>query len=168
MRHINAEIKSPQHCSDSEIAAFSCFVRKGAEVDPTGLKGRIRRAKALAFLYVNRTLVGVAALKQPNEGYRDKVFKAADAALDASSFGLELGWVFVPEEHRGKHYSRVVSAAAVGQADGHLVFSTTRSDNVQMQRTLEHLKFERAGRPYRSERGRHELVLYVTPPNKRL
>jgi len=67
MRHINAEIKSPQHCSDSEIAAFSCFVRKGAEVDPTGLKGRIRRAKALAFLYVNRTLVGVAALKQPNE-----------------------------------------------------------------------------------------------------
>lgn len=167
MRHVNAEIKEPQLCSDAEIAAFSCFVRQGGEVEPAGLEGRIRRAKALAFLYVNRSLVGVAALKQPDKRYRDKVFKAAGASVDATSCGLELGWVFIPEEHRGKHYSRVVSAAAVGQAGGALVFSTTRSDNIPMQRTLEHLKFERVGEPWPSQRGGHKLVLYVTSPIKR-
>lgn len=167
MRRVNAEIKQPQLCSDADIAAFSCFVRQGGEVVAAGIEGRVRRAKALVFLYADGTLVGIAALKQPGQGYRDGVFKDAGVSKNAGPFGLELGWVFVPIEHRGKHYSRVVSAAALGQADGSPVFATTRSDNEPMQRTLEHLNFKKVGHTWASKRAEHKLVLYVTLPNKR-
>ncbi len=167
MRQVNAEIMRPQLCSDAEIGAFCCFIRQGGEVDIAGLEGRVRQAKALVFLYVDRTLVGVAALKQPGKNYRDKVFKAAGVSDNSATFGLELGWVFVRPEHRGKHYSLVVSSAAIGQADGAPIFATTRTDNVNMNGTLEYLVFKKVGITWSSIDGEHKLVLYVLKPIKR-
>ena len=112
MRRVHTEIRRPNGCSDSEIAAFCCFVRHGGEVEEVGLERKVRQARALCFLYVDDTLVGVAALKQPTERYRNNVFKKAAVPQDAALFDLELGWVYVPLEYRGKRYSEVLSAAA--------------------------------------------------------
>jgi|SRR5208337_1817229 len=161
MRRVNTEIRRPDGCSDSEIAAFCCFVRQGGEVEAAGLEGRVRRAKALAFLYVGSTLVGVAALKQPVQAYRNRVFKKAGMPQEAASFDLELGWVYVLPEHRGKHYSEVLSAAVRSQSDGAPVFATTRSDNVAMQKALERLKFRKVGDPYSSADSERTLLLYA-------
>src|SRR2546426_6032253 len=142
MRRVKTEIRQARRCTDAEIAAFCCFVRQGDEVDPRGLEGRVRqRGKALVFLYVDNVLVGVGALKKPDKRYRDDVFLSAGVPKESSAFDLELGWVSVPEEHRGRHYSRVLSVAAMTQADGAATFATTRADNPAMQRTLEHLGF---------------------------
>jgi ribosomal protein S18 acetylase RimI-like enzyme len=171
MRRVGTEIRTPEHCSDAEIAAFCCFVRQGGEVEEEGLEGRVRRAKALVFLYVGGTLVGVAALKQPSRRHRDGVFKKAAVSQCASSFALELGYVYVLPEYRGKHYSEVLSAAAKSQSDNAPIFATTRSDNERMQKTLERLEFKRIGDTYDSERsdsaGRtHKLLLYVKSAEK--
>ena len=171
MRRVNTEIREPDGCSDAEIAAFCCFVRQGGEVEERGLEDRVRRAKALAFLYVSGTLVGVAALKQPNQRYRDGVFKKAKVSQCTALFDLELGWVYVLPEYRGKHYSAVLSAAAKSQSNNASIFATTRSDNKPMQKTLERLGFKRIGNTYDSTRldstGRkYELQLYVTLADK--
>jgi GNAT superfamily N-acetyltransferase len=164
MRRVNTEIRHPSGCSDGEIAAFCCFVRQGGEVGALGLEGRVRQAKALSFLYVDGTLVGVAALKQPDPGYRSKVFKKAGVPKDAPLPDFELGWVYVQPDRQGKGYSLVLSSAAKTQSDGAPIFATTRSDNAAMQKTLERLKFRRIGDSYPSEDGERTLLLYVTSP----
>jgi GNAT superfamily N-acetyltransferase len=168
MRRVAAKVKQPLGCTDAEIAAFCCFVRQGGEVEPEGLEDRARRARALVFLYVDSVLVGVAALKRPTAAYRDCVFRNAGVSQKASPFRFELGWVFVPPEHRGRGYSRVIAGAAMSQTDGALAFATTRADNTLMQKTLKHLGFARLGGSWKSKRGEHELVLYIVPPNNRL
>jgi RimJ/RimL family protein N-acetyltransferase len=79
----------------------------------------------------------------------------------AASFDVELGWVYVLPEHRGKHYSEVLSAAANSQSDGAPVFATTRSDNIAMQKALERLQFRRVGDPYWSADNKRTLMLYA-------
>jgi len=167
MRQLNTEIRQPQSCNDFDIAAFCSLVRQGGEVEVDGLEERVRTARALAFLYIDRALAGIAALKQPNRRHRDGVFIAAGLA-NAADFAFELGWVFVPPEHRGRGYSWIVSAAALSQADGISTFATTRLDNVPMQKTLSRLSFNRAGDAWASSRGEYQLVLYVTSPSQRL
>jgi len=167
MRRVNTEIKTPDGCSDAEIAAFCCFVCQGGAVEKRGLEGRVRQAKALAFLYVGDTLVGVAALKQPLPRYRDDVFKKATASQCATLFNLELGWVYILPEHRGKHYSEVLSAAAKSQSYNTPIFATTRLDNKPMQNTLERLGFKKIGDTYDSKcrdstGSKYKLLLYVT------
>jgi RimJ/RimL family protein N-acetyltransferase len=120
----------------------------------------------LVFLYVDRVLVGVAALKRPTATHRDSAFRGAGSPADASAFRLELGWAFVPLEYRRKGYSRVLASAAMSQADGAPAFATTRADNTAMKTTLEHLGFAQLGRAWKSKRGVHKLVLYVALSNK--
>jgi RimJ/RimL family protein N-acetyltransferase len=156
------EAKQPVDCTDAEIAAFCCLVRRGGEVEFQGLEKRARRARVLVFLYVDRVLVGIAAVKRPGAAYRDGVFRSAGVSERASSFELELGWVFVPLEYRGKHYSLVAAQAAMSRANDAEVFATTRADNVAMQRTLQRAGFRRLGDSWTSKRGDNQLVLYVT------
>lgn len=157
----SAEIKRPGVCSKEEISAFCSAVRNGGEVSSKGLDERVRRAQALVFLYVDGTIVGVAALKQPGVAYRNDVFRKAEVPRIAGQFSLELGWVYVFPKHRGKGYSEVLSSAAVAQSGGAPVFATTRVDNTPMQKTLERVDFERVGHSYRSTRGDYRLQLYV-------
>jgi GNAT superfamily N-acetyltransferase len=163
MPRVDPVIIRPWLCTESEIATFCHLVRQGEEVQRQGLEARIRRAKALVLLHVDRQVVGVAALKQPAKTYRDGVFRKAGVANAAVSFDLELGWVFVLPAHRGKQYSRILSAAALSRSERKPTFATTRADNIAMQRTLEHLAFRRLGDSWRSDRGqRPRLLLYVT------
>ncbi len=164
MARVIAETKSPAGCADAEIAAFCCYVRQGGEVESAGLEDRVRDARALVFVYVDRALVGVAALKRPSATHRDGKFSAAGVSAIKSRYGLELGWVFVPPEHRGKGYSHTLVTAAMSPADNAPVFATTRADNAAMHRGLERTGFVRAGKSWKSKRGEYELVLYVAPP----
>jgi GNAT superfamily N-acetyltransferase len=156
------EIKAPKDCSDAEVAAFSCLVRQGGEVESKGLERRVRAARALAFLYVkDGALAGVAALKRPTTKHRDDVFGSAGTPEERAPYSLELGWVFVAEDHRGKGYSRALAQAALRYAAEAPMFATTREDNGRMQTTLSRLGFQRLGNAWKSARGNYNLVLFV-------
>lgn len=160
---VASEMKQPSGCAEAEVAAFCALVRQGGEVDAGGLEARVRRAHTLAFTRVDGVLVGVAALKHPAATYRDGAFCGARCSDQASMFALELGWVFVSPEHRGRGYSRVVGECALSQGHGAQTFATTRADNVPMHKTLAHLGFTRLGDSWKSKRGDCDLVLYITP-----
>lgn len=163
MSRVELVITEPERCTKTELHQFCELVRQGGAVESHGLENRVRKAQALVFLHVDGETVGIAAIKNPSAGYRDDVFRKAGVPQAGNQFHLELGWVFVLPDHRGKGYSLILSAAAMSQAERKPTFATTRLDNLAMQRTLEHLGFTRLGDSWQSTRGnKPRLVLYVT------
>jgi len=155
-------LKQPAACTEPERRAFERLVRQGFDGSDETLPDRILAASCLAFRYApDGELVAVAGLKQPGEAYRREVFAKADARLDGAEFELELGWVYVVPEHRGKGIARELCRLLLERERDSRVFSTTRPDNAPMIRILFALGFARAGRPY--ARRDEVLALFVRP-----
>lgn len=155
-----AHFKEPIACTEGELREFARLVRQGFEVAAEDLNGRIRDAKWLAFYYAaGDTLAAVAALKAPNERYRDDVFKEADGSVGPADYKLELGWVFVVPAHRGNRIAERLSQLLLARVPTSCVFATTRPNNISMIRILLALGFARAGKPY--PRRNEELVLFL-------
>jgi GNAT superfamily N-acetyltransferase len=153
--------KTPQQCTNIEIGAFIAFIRAGGEVAIQGLNERIRGAASLVFVRTEGMVVGVAALKIPQESYRRRVSTDSGAPLAATNFPYELGWVFVSPEYRGNGLSLLLSQAALRECKGFGVFATSRTDNVAMHKQLLKLGFVAVGHPYTSGRGKHSLQVFA-------
>ena len=159
---MNASIKKPSECTAQELTAFEAMVRKGNEVNPAGLSKRIQNAAFLMFIFEDdSSLIGVSALKHPNPGYREDAFTRARSELHPDDYGLELGWIFVAESHRGRGLSRELVERLVTCAETDRIYATTREDNLPMQRTNKRCGFHLEGSPYPSKQGNYTLVLYV-------
>ncbi len=154
-------VKSPDECSSEEIDKFCELVQRGEEVDPLGLTDRAKKAVALVFLVSSNELVGVAALKKPNIGYKTGLFQKAAATVPVEEFALELGWVYVVPAHRGKGLSQNLVEAVLNRAERQNVFATSRTDNEAMHRTLVKFGFAKEGNPYRSGMGEHNLEFFI-------
>ena len=64
-------LRVPAECSGRELKALESLVKLGGEVNPNGLRNRIENAHFLAWVTEDGgEIVGVAALKKPNENYR--------------------------------------------------------------------------------------------------
>jgi len=136
---------------------FGNFVLTGGEVTAVGLDARIREAWSLVLAVSDGCLVGTAALKNPDAAYQRRVFENAKAHLSLEDFPLELGWVLVSKEHRGHGVSgKLVDALLDGVTLG--VYSTSRSDNVPMHRTLQRFDFMQHGQSYPSKQNRKALL----------
>lgn len=154
-----AHIKEPIACTEDERREFARLVRQGFE-GAQGLDRRIRDAKWLAFYYAaGDTLAAVAALKAPNERYRNDVFKQADTPASPADYQLELGWVFVVAIHRGNRIGEWLCRQLLARVPTSRVFATTRPNNISMIRILLALGFARTGKPY--PRRNEELVLFL-------
>ena len=148
--------------SESELTKFCELVRAGGEDESEGLERRVQQAKSLVFLKVDKQIVGVAAIKQPRNTYRDRVFRSAGVREAACQFQLELGYIFVKPEYRGQRYSYVLSVLAMSQADRKAIYATTRQNNLLMKKTLERLEFRCVGDSWQSDIDENNrLVLYV-------
>ena len=154
--------KVPADCTIEEIGAFCDLVRKGNEVEPDGLEGRVRRAWILAFGRVDKLLAAVAAIKRPNPGYRAGVFSKSESGLKPEEFVVELGWVMVDEGFRRRGFGRRVMDSLIGSL-GQNVYTTSRSTNSDMHGLLTAYGFKRAGKAWRSDRGAYDLVLHIKP-----
>lgn len=154
-------VKSPSDCTNIEIGAFIAFVRAGGEVSIQGLAEHIRGAAALVFARVDGSVVGVAALKQPQASYRRRVSSESGAPISAAEFPYELGWVYVLPEARGKGLSHLLSQAALAEGKGAGVFATSRTDNIAMHRTLAKVGFVATGNSFVSGRGKHSLQVFI-------
>jgi GNAT superfamily N-acetyltransferase len=166
-------VRKPSECFETELGLFEASVRKGGEVTGTGLRERIKRAKWLVFLYErDNVLAGVAALKKPNVGYKERVFKKANSQEDSKGFTYEAGWIFVEEQFRGRKYSRLLLEEVLKLAGDKRIYATTRQNNTAMQRTNLHCGLVQSGHPYPSGQGDYDLMLYTShstqlepPPN---
>jgi len=155
-------IKLPNECLDQEINEFISLVNQGGEVDPSGLKERVRRAKNLFFLK-DPSLVAVSAIKRFYQQYKNSIFRKAGCSDIASSYKLEMGWMYAKPESRGKGFGRKLLEAMINQLNGASVYTTIRSNNHIMQHMLSSHGFNRVGTEYPSSRGNYKILLYVGP-----
>jgi GNAT superfamily N-acetyltransferase len=161
---INIVVKKPSDCSENELNSFEILVKKGGEVAAEGLRGRIKKAKWLIFLFENATtLAGVAALKSPNKNYKHSVFMKAESQEDPKEFTFEAGWIYVEEQFRGRKYSRQLLEKILKLAGDNHVYATTRENNKFMRHTNSRCGFKQSGHPYESESEteKYNLILYT-------
>lgn len=169
MEHIGKPVsKSPDICTDAEIAEFMAFVLAGEEVTQHGLEARVRSAFKLGFLREMQCLVGIAALKCPSKEYRMRIESASGTQIESSKFPYEFGWAFILPSARGKRYSSLITSAVLADAGSDGVFATSRADNHFMHSTLRRLGFLSSGKSYPSNRGAHELQLFIREPRNDL
>jgi predicted GNAT family N-acyltransferase len=155
--------REPEDCDEKEFGDFVSLVIAGGEVAPRGLESRVRRARQLIFLYTGQCLSAVAALKQPTDGYRKSVHRAAHIELDKKTYPFELGWAFVVPSARGKKYSIALTRAAVEAAARKGIFATSRVGNHAMHAALQACGFLAIGEAYSSSRGVYKLQVFVRP-----
>jgi predicted GNAT family N-acyltransferase len=151
----------PTDLSAADRAEFAALVRKGGEVKAEGLEDRIDRAASLVLLRHDGQLIGIAAVKNPYQSYRAKIARKSGIELPSDRFPFELGWVFVDEAFRGRHLSRNLVACALDFIDDVGIFATSRADNANMHRTMNHFGFEAQGRDFHSDGGDYQLRLFV-------
>lgn len=154
-------IKAPGDCTPEEISAFVALVVEGGEVASAGLHGRVQSAARLIFLPGSAGLLGVAALKHPEDRYRVRIAASSGVAVPASDFPYELGWVVVAPVARGLGHSSRLSLAALATAGDSGVFATSHTHNTRMHNTLNKLGFVPAGGAYPSSLGEHHIQLFL-------
>lgn len=153
--------KKPNDCSKAELENFKAFVLEGGEVSADGLETRIKKAESLLFLTQDGSLTGIAAVKNPERKYKQKVFKKAQANIEANQFLFELGWVFVLPSSRGAGFSHRLVEDALSVVSGQPIFATSRLNNMPMHRVLEAHGFFRHGKGYASRRSNQQVVLFI-------
>jgi len=155
------KIKEPSECSEKEIEDFYQKVIDGEQVDPFGLRDKIKRASLLAFHYEENTLVGIAALKRPNETYKKEVFRKAGVSKESDKYNLEIGWAYTTKEYRGRGIcSGLIQKLIVASASQN-IFATTKTDNLPMQKILKRNGFQKTGKSYQGRTSGYHLQLFA-------
>ena len=158
MEHV-FKVGMPANFSADEKLAFAALVEGAGEVEG-GLLQRLNEARSLVMLGPVSGLVGVAAIKQPPLNRRHRIFEKAGVDLDPKDFAYEFGWAVVAEDYRGKHYTGLITDAALGTIEASLVYSTSRTDKFAMHHTLEKRGFKRLGRDYPALREGDFIALF--------
>ncbi|HDH7822402.1 TPA: GNAT family N-acetyltransferase [Raoultella planticola] len=154
-------VKKPKCCNDAEIAIFEALVNEGGEVELAGLQERILRAELLIFIYDNDDqIVAVGAIKNPSKAYKSKTFERSGVS-GQDNYDFELGWLYVAEIARNKGYGHILMELICKQLTDKSCFATTRENNTAMQYLFNKFGFSKVGKPYKSKRGNHSLILYV-------
>lgn len=154
--------QSPAECSEKDLNAFEDLVNAGEEVFSGGLRKRIESARLLSLCKTPEgAVVGVAALKNPNPNYRDLVFKKSRSKEEASRWCVELGWIFVRSEFRGRRLVTRLVRELFSNYVPKGVYATAREKNDPIMPLLKRFRFDQSGHSYRSENGDYNLVLYI-------
>lgn len=162
MRFSSVVIRSPNDCLAAELDAFENIVKSGGEVNPNGLRTRIKDAYFLALLNdYNGAVIGVGALKRPDENYRYSIFRKACSKEEPSEYKTELGWIFLKKEFRGQSLSTLLINELL-MAGKHIpTYATVRVNNANMLAILGKFGFLQEGNAYPSDTGDYSLALYI-------
>lgn len=117
--------------SPDEAAEVARLVHAGGAVQGTieQIKGRVRNAHLFAIALWAGDVVGVAALKAPQQGYRDTLRQKTGVDLPAETYPAELGYVAISEACRGGRLSSLLMAELMSRPAGtEGVFATTKRD----------------------------------------
>jgi len=159
---MEVQIKSPAECTLNELEVFEKLVVEGGEVVAYGLRQRIRQAEALIFICEAECLA-VGAIKNPNNGYKARVFDKAGVTEGSGEYTYELGWLYVAFSARGRGFGHELMRAVTKFLDNESCYATTRVSNDSMHHLFSQYNFKRLGSTYQSDNG-YSLVLYASKP----
>lgn len=124
---------------------------------------RLSRTQMLLLFrdQANDRIVGVVALKTPSQKYRANKFAAAGVPITGFKMALELGYVVVAEDMRGRRLSGDL-VNAIKRCITEPVFATTDSNT--MKNNLTRSGFTMAGKEWQGQKAM--LSLWILTPCK--
>ncbi len=152
------KIIKPEDCSETEIQAFYDLVKSGNQVALINLEVKIRRAKVLAFAYIDDQLAGVASLKNQKQSYITKTFLKAKVPFKAKAYKTEMGYAVTAPDYRRMGISTKLIIELFKSTEETSFYATTKNDG--MRDLLEGLKFEKLGSSFLND-NEEILNLYV-------
>ena len=162
-REVNRWFGAFRDLSSDDQLSVARLVKDGGAISGTveEITQRLMQTRHLALLRVtlNNRIVGVAALKTPTKKYRADKFAAAGVTIAAYETALELGYVVVAEDMRGKKLSGDLCDAVAKEIRGP-AFATTDSNT--MKKNLQRSGFTRAGQEWQGRKG--ALSLWILTP----
>ena len=117
--------------SKDEVAEVAQLVHAGGAVNGTiqQIESRVRDAHVFIIATQGDEIVGVAALKSPQQGYRDTLWQKTGVDLSEGIFPAELGYVSVSKACRGGRLSSILMRELMSlPAGSEGVFVTTKRD----------------------------------------
>lgn len=130
------------------------LVEDGGAIEGTAEKiiTRLKRTRKLALLRVKATdrIIGVAALKTPNQRYREDKFAAAGVSIAGFETAPELGYVVIAEDMQGRRLSGGL-VEAIAKEIREPAFATTDSNT--MRNNLQRSGFTRVGQEWQGKKG---------------
>lgn len=145
-----------------QLAAAQLVVRGKAVIGTVDeLLARLRRTQFVALLRetAGGRIVAMAALKQPTATYRRGNFTAAGVPIATFEAALELGYVVIAPDMRGKQLSGGLVDTIVAQIT-EPTFATT--DSPTMRNNLKRSGFTRIGNEWQGKKGM--LSLWIIAP----
>lgn len=117
--------------SKEEVAEVAQLVHEGGAVNGSikRIEGRVRNAYLFVIALQAKHIVGVAALKAPQQVYRDMLRQKTGVDLSEDTYPTELGYVAISEACRGGRLSSLLMAELMSRPAGiEGVFVTTKRD----------------------------------------
>ena len=142
--------KHPRDCTPQELVSFAECVLRGGHVERDGLERRIMSAASLIFLMQESTVIGVAAIKNPDKSYLEFLEKTLKRKLPKKEFG----WCYLNPAYRGLGLCKQFCVVRGS------LFATVRTSNVAMRKVLISNGFKAKGE-YPSQRDRQAITLFV-------
>jgi hypothetical protein len=144
--------------SKVEIARFESIVKDAGEVSANAINGLLAHNPLLLFYPNTNEIQAVGALKIPNEGYRERIFKEK-ACVDIENIENleELGWIVSLNPGQGIGSFVTEQLALSGKS----IYATVREENKSIKGILLKNGFTQEGKAYNSERGDYKLLLFV-------
>lgn len=150
-------IDNASNFSKEEIASFKKIVLDAGEVSSATFDGLIEKNPLLLFHPNTKDIKAVGALKIPNQGYKERVFKESESKAKNSNFKYELGWVVCLDN--GKGIGQKVTEALANYTP--IMYATVRKDNHSMNHIIQKFGFEKSGNSYDSSRGDYQNNLFI-------
>lgn len=139
-------IENPENIPDALLMQLIDLISEGAQVDINGLKNRLLKADLIALLTDEGKIATTATLKNPNQGYKETVFKKAGVENISENFTKELGYIVTHPAYEGKGLCQQLLRAFVPRINNNNIYATTRK--VSMAHVLNKFDFHKMGDTY--------------------
>lgn len=135
------------------IKQATSLISSGGQVDSSGLQNRLLNSYLLALCVDKKDdqVISVAAVKKPNQFYKESVFEKANVPDSAEDHKYELGYLITDEKYRNRGISMTLTKKLLNSVKNEYIYAT--SGNRQVVNRLVKLGFEVIGEPYKGMSG---------------
>jgi predicted GNAT family N-acyltransferase len=158
---VTFKVAAPAAFSPAELAAILELIQSESQVAAAGLLNRIKQSKLISIAIAQGKIVGISALKIPNNSYKQSVFANAGVPELATQFPYEMGWKVVLPEYRGQALGLQLSQRLLSSVNIKQVFATVRSTNQSALKPMQQLGFAPLGNTFTGSSGNKIILLTV-------
>lgn len=153
------KIGNKDEFSEEELNVFKKIVMYAKQVKESSFDGLMEKNPLLLLYKEKGLIIGVGALKIPNEDYKNRVFKDSKTDCKPQDFTHELGWIVSINKREGIGRKMTEELANYMAR----LYATVRENNKAMRHILEEVGFTITGKSYSNvvDNVRHEICLYV-------